>query len=150
MNDDLVLKLLNLPVLAGWLAMVLAPRSRLTRWVLESDVLPLVIGVLYVWKVAPYLPGLLREFDTLAHIGAALQRPGMLLAGWIHYLAFDFMVGRVMLADSQRRGLSHLLVAPCLVLTFLLGPSGYLAYAVVRLVSRRFLPAVAPLPSPAT
>lgn len=150
MNDELVLKLLNLPVLAGWLAMVLAPRSRFTRWMVESDVLPLVIGVLYVWKVVPHLPGLLGEFDTLAHIGAALQRPGMLLAAWIHYLAFDFMVGRVMLADSQRRGISHLFVAPCLVLTFLLGPSGYLAYAGVRLASRRFRPAVAPLPAPAT
>jgi hypothetical protein len=74
----------------------------------------------------------------------------MLLAAWIHYLAFDFLVGRVVLADAQRRGLPHLLVAPCLVLTFMLGPVGYLAYAAVRLFSRRFLPAVAPLPAPAS
>lgn len=147
MNDELVLKILNVPVLVGWLAMVLAPRSRFTRWVLESDVLPLVIGVLYLTKVVPHLPGLMREFDTLEHIGAALQRPGMLLAGWIHYLAFDFLVGRVVLADAQRRGIPHLLVVPCLLMTFMLGPSGYLAYAVVRLASRRFWPAVAPLPT---
>jgi hypothetical protein len=148
MNDELILKVLNLPVLLGWLSMLLLPRSRATRWVLESDVLPLAIGVLYVGLVAPHLPGLLGEFDTLPHIGAALQRPHMLLAGWIHYLAFDFMVGRVVLADSQRRGLSHWLVAPCLVLTFMLGPAGYLAYALVRLLARRFRPAVAPLPEP--
>jgi hypothetical protein len=150
MNGELVLKILNVPVLLGWAAMVLAPRARVTRWVLESDVIPLAIGVVYLSLVAPHLPGLLGQFDTLEHIGAALQRPGMLLAGWIHYLAFDFLVGRVVLADSQRRGISHLLVAPCLVLTFLLGPSGYLAYAVVRLVSRRFLPAVASLPVSST
>lgn len=148
MDGELLLRVLNVPVLVGWAAMVFAPRTRITRWVLESDVLPLVIGVLYVSLVAPHLPGLLGQFDTLEHIGAALQRPGMLLAGWIHYLAFDFLVGRVVLADSQRRGIPHLLVAPCLVLTFLLGPSGYLAYALVRLATRRFLPAVAPL-SPA-
>jgi ABA4-like protein len=145
MDGELLLRILNVPVLLGWAAMVLAPRARITRWVLESDVLPLAIGVLYVSLMAPHLPGLLGQFDTLEHIGAALQLPGMLLAGWIHYLAFDFLVGRVVLADSQRRGIPHLLVAPCLVLTFLLGPSGYLAYALVRLATRRFLPPVAPL-----
>jgi hypothetical protein len=147
-NDELILKVLNVPVLLGWLSMVLAPRSRPTRWLLESDVLPLVIGVLYLVKVAPHLPGLLTQFDTLEHIAGALQLPGLGLAGWIHYLAFDFLVGRVMLADSQRRGIAHGWMVPCLLLTFLLGPSGYLAYALVRLVSRRFTPAVAPLPAP--
>jgi hypothetical protein len=150
MNEELILKILNVPVLVGWLSMLLAPRTRFTRWLVESDVLPLGIGVLYLVLVAPHLPGLLREFDSLASIGAALQRPGMLLAAWIHYLAFDFLVGRVVLADAQRRGIPHLLVAPCLVLTFMLGPVGYLAYATVRLFSRRFLPAVAPLPTPAS
>ncbi|WP_375770992.1 ABA4-like family protein [Archangium gephyra] len=149
MDGALLLKVLNVPVLLGWGAMVLAPRARFTRWVLESDVIPLVIGAVYLALVAPHLPGLLGQFDTLEHIGAALQLPGMLLAGWIHYLAFDFLVGRVVLADAQRRGIPHLLVVPCLLLTFMLGPSGYLAYAAVRLVTRRFLPAIAPLPSPA-
>jgi len=149
MNEELILRILNVPVLLGWLAMMVAPRSRVTRWFLESDVLPLAIGVLYLTLVAPNLPGILREFDTLPHIRAALGHPGMLLAGWIHYLAFDFMVGRVVLADSQRRGIPHLLVVPCLLLTFMLGPTGYLAYAAVRLASRRFLPAIAPLPAAA-
>jgi len=146
MDGELVLKILNVPVLLGWMAMVFAPRTRVTRWVVESDVIPLVIGVVYLALVVPHLPGLLGQFDTLEHIGAALQLPGMLLAGWIHYLAFDFLVGRVVLADAQRRGIPHLFVAPCLLMTFMLGPAGYLAYAVVRLVTRRFLPAVAPLP----
>ena len=149
MSDDVWLRILNPFVMLGWLAMVFAPRTRVTRWYLESDVLPLVIGVVYLAKVAPHLPGLLSQFDTLPHIEAAMRLPGMLFAGWIHYLAFDFLVGRVVLADAQRRGIPHLLVAPCLVLTFMLGPTGYLAYAAVRLFTRRFLPAIASLPQPA-
>ncbi len=149
MNEELILKVLNVPVLVGWLSMLLAPRSRFTRWLVHSDVLPLGIGVLYLVLVVPHLPGLLGEFGSLASIGAALQRPGMLLAAWIHYLAFDFLVGRVVLADSQQRGIPHLAVVPCLVLTFMLGPVGYLTYAGVRLGFRRFRPAVAPLPAAA-
>jgi hypothetical protein len=33
---------------------------------------------------------------------------------------------------AQRRGISHLLVIPVLVLTFLLGPGGLLLYPVIR------------------
>ena len=149
MNEELILKVLNVPVLVGWLSMLLAPRSRFTRWLVQSDVLPLGIGVLYLVLVGPHLPGLLTEFSSLASIGAALQRPGMLLAAWIHYLAFDFLVGRVVLADSQQRGIPHLAVVPCLLFTFMLGPVGYLLYTGVRLLSRRFRPAVAPLPAAA-
>lgn len=34
--------------------------------------------------------------------------------------------------DSQRRGLPHLLVVPCLVLTFLFGPAGLVLYLALR------------------
>jgi hypothetical protein len=54
------------------------------------------------------------------------------LAGWIHYLAFDLLVGTWEVKDSQERGISHWFVIPCLVLTFLLGPIGFLLYTVLR------------------
>ena len=34
--------------------------------------------------------------------------------------------------DAQRRGVPHLLLLPCLVATFMLGPLGLLLYAAVR------------------
>ena len=57
----------------------------------------------------------------------------MLLAGWIHYLAFDLLIGTWETRDARERGLPHLLLVPCLVLTFLLGPAGWLLYMGVRL-----------------
>src|SRR4051812_21348401 len=56
----------------------------------------------------------------------------MLLAGWTHYLAFDLFVGRWEVRDAQRRGIPHLLITPALVLTFLLGPAGFLFYLPVN------------------
>ena len=52
----------------------------------------------------------------------------LLLAGWVHYLAFDLFVGSWEVRDAQRLGIPHLLVVPCLVLTFLFGPVGLLLY----------------------
>jgi hypothetical protein len=66
-------------------------------------------------------------------------QPGIALAGWIHYLAFDLFVGAWEVRDASRHGVPHRVVVPCLVLTFLLGPSGLLAYLALRGVRARTL-----------
>jgi hypothetical protein len=61
----------------------------------------------------------------------------LLLAGWVHYLAFDLFIGAWQVRDSKALGISHLLVLPCLVLTFLFGPVGLLLYFLIRVACRR-------------
>ena len=58
--------------------------------------------------------------------------PWLLLAGWIHYLAFDLFVGSWEVRDAQERGIPHLAVVPCLLLTFMFGPAGWFLYNLVR------------------
>jgi len=50
----------------------------------------------------------------------------------VHYLAFDLFVGTWETRDAAGRGISRWLVAPCLLLTFLFGPIGWLSYHLVR------------------
>ena len=54
--------------------------------------------------------------------------PPLMLAGWIHYLAFDLFVGTVIAEKSDARGLSRFLQAPILFATFMLGPLGYVLH----------------------
>ena len=56
----------------------------------------------------------------------------MLLAGWIHYLAFDLLIGSWEVRDARELGIPHLFVVPCLFLTFMFGPAGWLLYRGVR------------------
>ncbi len=78
----------------------------------------------------------------------------MLLAGWLHYLAFDLFVGAWEVRDASTHGVPHVLVVPCLLLTFLLGPIGLLAYHAVRLIThersnvRRLRPSTDPASRP--
>jgi hypothetical protein len=51
-----------------------------------------------------------------------------LLAGWVHYLAFDLFIGTWIAVEADRRGIHRLLQAPILVATFLFGPLGLLFY----------------------
>jgi hypothetical protein len=56
----------------------------------------------------------------------------LLLAGWVHYMAFDLFIGAWETRDARRAGVPHLMVVPCLILTFMLGPIGLLVYLALR------------------
>jgi hypothetical protein len=76
-------------------------------------------------------------FGSLADVRRLFEDPYLLLAGWVHYLAFDLFLGSWEVRDAQRHGVAHLLVVPCLVLTFLFGPAGLLSYLTIRWVRTR-------------
>ncbi|MEO1749630.1 MAG: abscisic acid-deficient protein Aba4 family protein, partial [Pseudomonadota bacterium] len=61
------------------------------------------------------------------------QNEWALLAGWIHFLAFDLFVGAVMAARMDRVGVSRVVQAPILGATFMLGPLGFLIAALTEL-----------------
>jgi predicted TIM-barrel fold metal-dependent hydrolase len=52
-------------------------------------------------------------FSTLTAVSQLFSNPWMLLAGWIHYLAFDLFIGAWEVRDSAQHGIPHLLVIPC-------------------------------------
>jgi hypothetical protein len=124
-------------VLPGWALMLLAPRWRLTERITNACVLPLALSAAYLALVAARFFVSEGGYGSLAEVRRLFEDPYLLLAGWIHYLAFDLFVGGWELRDARRLGLPHLLVAPCLVLTFLFGPVGLLAYWALRAGWRR-------------
>ncbi|RMG25014.1 MAG: DUF4281 domain-containing protein, partial [Bacteroidetes bacterium] len=79
------------------------------------------------------------NFSSLAQIGVLFQSPWALLAGWVHYLAFDLLVGAWEVKDARSRGISHWLLVPCLFFTFMLGPVGLLGYVFLRALSKKQL-----------
>ena len=64
--------------------------------------------------------------------GWLFTSPEIALAGWIHYLAFDLFVGAWEVRTARREGIAFLLVLPCLALTFLFGPAGFLVFSMLR------------------
>jgi membrane protein required for beta-lactamase induction len=60
-----------------------------------------------------------------------------LVAGWVHYLAFDLFVGNWMLINGRKHNVSHLALIPCLFFTFMLGPVGLLLYFIVRAIKTK-------------
>lgn len=116
----------------GWVLLIALPRHRLAHLV-ASVVIPLAIAVVYLVLIVQHFGRSDGGFGSLAEVTRLFANPAMLLAGWLHYLAFDLFLGAWEVRDAQRHGVPHLLVIPCLLLTFLLGPIGLLSYMAVRM-----------------
>ena len=141
MSPEQIFSLAGALSMLGWAGLVLAPRWTITRDWLAPVVVPLLIGVVYVTLMLTYIDRAPEGggFDSLAGVAALFSVEELLLAGWIHYLAFDLFVGAWEVKDAQEQGIHHLLVIPCLVLTLMAGPGGLLLYWVIRLVNSLWL-----------
>jgi ascorbate-specific PTS system EIIC-type component UlaA len=132
MTADKIFSIANTLALIGWLVLIVAPRWTVTRKVIVSGAVPLLLSAAYLILIVLFFGRADGGFDSLAGVMRLFTNEWATLAGWIHYLAFDLLVGVWEVKDSERLGISHWLVIPCLVLTFLLGPIGFLLYCVLR------------------
>lgn len=132
MKADLIFSIANITAMVGWLMLAIGPGWGITRRVVLSGILPLLLSVAYLVLIVLFFGRAEGGFGSLPDVMKLFTNEWAMLAGWIHYLAFDMFIGAWEVRDAQERGVSHLLVIPCLVLTFLLGPIGLLLYYIIR------------------
>ena len=137
MDAERLFTIANAAVLPGWLCLVFLPRWRWTQS--AAALLAVLMSLLYLGLFIAHIGEAEGGFGSLQGVAAFMQNPRLLLLGWVHYLAFDLFVGAWEVRDSQRLGVPHLVVVPCLALTLMAGPIGFLAYSVARGVKRRSL-----------
>lgn len=94
--------------------------------------LPAALSAGYSALILAFRSGAAGGFDRLAGVMRLFGTPGVALAGWVHYLAFDLVVGASITRTARAEGIPHLLVLPCLGLTFLVGPLGFLLFLALR------------------
>ena len=126
----------NSLAMAGWLALLIAPRARLANWWIAGLGLPITLAGLYAVLLAIHAPGAEGGFSSLAGVTALFATPGVLLAGWVHYLAFDLFIGAWICRRGAAEGMNSWAVRTCLPPTFLAGPIGLLLFLAIRAVRR--------------
>jgi hypothetical protein len=119
--------------MAGWALLLFAPRWRWSQRI-ASAIVPLTFAILYLVLIAFYFAKSPGGFGTLDKVAQLFQNRWLLVAGWMHYLAFDLFLGAWQVREAHRLGMSHFLVIPCLLLTFLFGPVGFLVFWIIRSV----------------
>jgi hypothetical protein len=138
--NDILFSCANMTALVGWCLLIFVPRWRGVAQAVASVAVPTLLSVAYAALIGVWWSRTEGGFGSLEEVHALFQTPGALLAGWIHYLAFDLFVGAWIARECRREGVPHLVVIPILILTFLFGPMGYLASLIVRRARRIWTP----------
>ena len=134
LDPDQIFQLANAVAMLGWVALAASPgaapwaapvRRATGRW------LPLALSLLYVAMLLKHWPAQ-GGFGSVAEVQTLFMAPGALVAGWVHYLAFDLFVGTWIAERAAALKMHHALLLPVLLLTFLFGPAGWLAFNLLQ------------------
>ncbi|MDB2407239.1 ABA4-like family protein [Jannaschia sp.] len=133
MTPEELFSIAGLAAMAGWAVLILGPRRWTVLTALPLWVIPGGLSAVYAVLVLSRFSGSGGGFGSLAEVAQLMSNDWALLAGWIHYLAFDLFVGAVMAARMDRAGIGRLVQGPILLAIFMLGPLGFLLAALTEL-----------------
>jgi len=136
MMPEQIFPVANLVALAAWILLAVFPRRAVVSTIVGTAT-PALLATIYAAVVALMWSSRTGGFGSLAEVASLFSNRWLLLAGWIHYLAFDLLIGHWEVRDAQSRGIPHALVLPSLALTFLFGPAGWLLYLILRTARSR-------------
>lgn len=138
MTPTLVFSFANMLVFPMWILMIFLPKWRLTQFLMNFKIIPLVLSLVYLFYIVQSIRiGGLMDFGSLSSVMHLFTQENAVLAGWVHYLAFDLLIGMWILNQNKSLHIHQLLIAPCLFLTFMLGPVGFLAFIIIKTVTSK-------------
>jgi hypothetical protein len=150
MNLELTFTLCFSASAIGWLVLFIFPKKSAVNFWLCGTIIPCAIAVAYAalclvyWNTVPYT--FLQRFGSTAGMLAMFNgSPGLLMAGFVHYLAFDLFVGAWEARRATQAGWPYLLLLPCLALTLLFGPAGLLLHELILIFRGQHQPEHVPL-----
>lgn len=133
MTPTTVFSLVNMIALPMWILMILLPKWKVTKFLMDFKIIPVLLAVIYaVYIIQALMAGGMMDFGSLDSVMALFTDETAVLAGWVHYLAFDLLVGMWILEQNRKVGIHQALIAVCLLGTFMFGPIGFLLFMVMK------------------
>ncbi|NRA23947.1 MAG: DUF4281 domain-containing protein [Oleispira sp.] len=134
---SLIFKVASRFALVGWILLAIFPTWEYSLPI-TMGIVVLLLSALYTYLIflGKHLDEpeqkLRGDFWSLKGVMNLFKSPRAVLAGWVHYLAFDLAVGVFIVVDAARFDFLQFLILPCLILTLMFGPAGLLAYFILR------------------
>lgn len=139
MNATSIFSFFNSFVLLGWLLLVLAPKWKHTQALILNAFI-LFFSLFYAYLILHDIGSFsIKSFSSLSKVKALFQNDIAVLAGWIHYLAFDLFVGAYIVRTSVQLQIPRWLYTFTLPFTFIFGPIGYLLFFIIITIKTKML-----------
>ena len=138
MSPDSVFQTCNTIAMVGWIVLlIISPFwSSFDKFLI--GIIITLLAIVYTWLIFQvFTPGDFEKFSSLNGVMELFTDKTAVTAGWIHYLAIDLLTGIWIKKNAQKYNIHHLIVLPCLLVTFMLAPIGLLLYLLVRLVKTK-------------
>jgi hypothetical protein len=121
----------GLIAMIGWVILIFGPRRWAWLSAFPAYVFPAVLSMGYAILILRHFGTAEGGYNTLADVAKLVSNDHVLLAGWVHYLAFDLFIGAWISRQADDASISRLVQAPILVTTFMFGPFGLLLFLIV-------------------
>ncbi len=133
---DILYALTGLIIIVCWALLILHP-DRSSRFItVPKFAVPVAFGLIYAGVMMAKFAGSGGGYGSIAEVRALFVHDDILLAGWLHYLAYDFFIGVWIAEQADRMALSRQIQAVILVVAFMFPPMGLTLFLVTRAATR--------------
>ena len=128
----------NWGVIPFWLLLIFAPNNNLTNFLVQSIIVPLLLGSGYAYlSYIIFLDGNILDgfelYTGLDGLYSMFANEVLLLIFWLHFLAISLFAGAWIVRDSKKYLIPKIITIPSLVLTYFTGPIGLVIYWFMRI-----------------
>jgi len=133
----------NFGVLPFWLMLIFIPNLGITRFFINSIILPLILATAYVYIIYETiiindpLLDLFKIYTNLDNLYTLFSNESFLLIFWIHFIAINLFIGSWMSRDAVKYNIKPSLVFFPLILVYFAGPVGIALYWFIRIFYAR-------------
>lgn len=118
--------------LFGWALLLFSPLAPVWINRLSGFVIPIGLGLIYLSLAPIFFTGIEGGFGSLDQVMLLFKNEQAVMAGWLHYLAFDLFIGAWQVRNARVIGLPFWAVIPALPTTLMFGPGGLILYLGIR------------------
>lgn len=132
MTIEQLFSISSMLAMIGWIILLASPLIPRAAQIASGMIIPGLLSIIYAALILAFWSRSEGGFDSLSGVMQLFTFQEAALAGWIHFLAFDLFLGAWEVRTAKREGIPFYLVIPCMALTFMFGPIGFLLFLGLR------------------
>lgn len=103
MSAEQLFSITNTVAILCWVLLAVLPGRWWVTDIVTGKAAPALFAVIYIAILVTTFGRGEGSFSTLAGVSELFSNPWLLLAGWLHYLAFDLLIGTWEARDARPR-----------------------------------------------